>query len=231
MIRFIRGKSIVVFHCSACLLQDFCNLLYRLINLQICYLQVIFSCIHAGNTSSTLMLVAIASTVILGFLFGSLIFILSMWRLRQYSRPVCKSSNTTQGDGSSSNLEMNSNSSSPQVTSVNMNAAYGCDRNTSILLPCNHGQTSMENEAIYETISDLSRSSTMDASVVGLPMTYLLESEIQAPNLNLVPRIRRVCESSDTVSHSEYLEVLASNSTCVTTVNELADENTIEPAN
>ena len=70
----------------------------------------------------------------------------------------------------------------------------------------------------------------MDAGVVGLPMTYLLESEIQAPNLNLVPRTRRVCGSSDTVSHSEYLEVLASNSTCVTTVNELADENTIDPA-
>ena len=28
IIRFIRGKSIVVFHCSAGLLQDFCNLLY-----------------------------------------------------------------------------------------------------------------------------------------------------------------------------------------------------------
>ena len=28
IIRFINGKSIVVFHCSACLLQDFCNLLY-----------------------------------------------------------------------------------------------------------------------------------------------------------------------------------------------------------
>ena len=27
IIRFICGKSIVVFHCSACLLQDFCNLL------------------------------------------------------------------------------------------------------------------------------------------------------------------------------------------------------------
>ena len=27
IIRFIGGKSIVVFHCSACLLQDFCNLL------------------------------------------------------------------------------------------------------------------------------------------------------------------------------------------------------------
>ena len=25
---FICGKSIMVFHCSACLLQDFCNLLY-----------------------------------------------------------------------------------------------------------------------------------------------------------------------------------------------------------
>ena len=110
-----------------------------------------------------------------------------------------------------------------------MNAAYGCDRNASILLPCNHGQTLTENEAIYETISDLSRSSTMDAGVVGLPMTYLLESEIQAPNLNLVPGTRRVCGSSG-VSHSEYLEVLASNSTCVTTVNELADENTIDPA-
>ena len=28
IIRFIRGKSIVVFHCSAYVLQDFCNLLY-----------------------------------------------------------------------------------------------------------------------------------------------------------------------------------------------------------
>ena len=28
IIRFICGKSIVVFHSSACLLQDFCNLLY-----------------------------------------------------------------------------------------------------------------------------------------------------------------------------------------------------------
>ena len=28
IIRFICGKSIVVFHCSAYLLQDFCNLLY-----------------------------------------------------------------------------------------------------------------------------------------------------------------------------------------------------------
>ena len=28
IIRFIRGKSTVVFHCSACVLQDFCNLLY-----------------------------------------------------------------------------------------------------------------------------------------------------------------------------------------------------------
>ena len=27
IIRFILSKSIVVFHCSACLLQDFCNLL------------------------------------------------------------------------------------------------------------------------------------------------------------------------------------------------------------
>ena len=27
IIRFIHGKSIVVFHCSACMLQDFCNLL------------------------------------------------------------------------------------------------------------------------------------------------------------------------------------------------------------
>ena len=84
-----------------------------------------------------------------------------------------------------------------------------------------------ENEPIYETISDFSRSSTMDAGVVGLPMTYLLESEIQAPNLNLAPRTRRVCESSNTISRSEYLEVLASNSTCVTTV---SDENTIDPA-
>ena len=176
------------------------------------------------------MLVAIASTIILGFLFGSLIFILSMWRLRQYSRPVSKCSNSTQGGGSSSNLEMNSNSSSPQVTSIDINAAYGCDRNAAILLPCNRGQTLKENEPIYETISDFSRSSTMDAGVVGLPMTYLLESEIQAPNSNLVPRTRRVCESSNTISRSEYLEVLATNSTCVTTVNDLADENTIDPA-
>ena len=28
IIRFIHGKSIVVFHCFACVLQDFCNLLY-----------------------------------------------------------------------------------------------------------------------------------------------------------------------------------------------------------
>ena len=28
IIRFISGKSIVVFHCSACLLHDFCNLLH-----------------------------------------------------------------------------------------------------------------------------------------------------------------------------------------------------------
>lgn len=69
----------------------------------------------------------------------------------------------------------------------------------------------------------------MDAGVDGLPM-YLQESEIQAPNLSLVPRTRGVGESSDTASHFEYLEVLASNSTCGTTVNELADENTIDPA-
>jgi len=30
IIRFICGKWIVVFHCSACMLQDFCNLLYKL---------------------------------------------------------------------------------------------------------------------------------------------------------------------------------------------------------
>ena len=29
IIRFICGKSIVVFHCSVCMLQDFCNLLYQ----------------------------------------------------------------------------------------------------------------------------------------------------------------------------------------------------------
>ena len=28
IIIFICGKSIVVFHCSACMLQDFCNLMY-----------------------------------------------------------------------------------------------------------------------------------------------------------------------------------------------------------
>ena len=182
-----------------------------------------------GNTSFTLVLVAIASTLVLGFLFGSVMFILSMWRLRQYSRPVYKSSNSTQGGSSSSNIAMNSNSSSPQVTSVGMNAAYGCDRDTALSLPFNCGQNLIENEAIYETISDLSRSSTMDAGVDGLPM-YLQESEIQAPNLSLVPRTRGVGESSDTTSHFEYLEVLASNSTCGTTVNELADENTIDPA-
>ena len=71
----------------------------------------------------------------------------------------------------------------------------------------------------------------MDAGVDGLPM-YLQESEIQAPNLSLVPRTRGVGESSDhsTTSHFEYLEVLASKSTCGTTVNELADENTIDTA-
>ena len=182
-----------------------------------------------GNTSFTLMVVAIASTLVLGFLFGSLMFILSMWRLRQYSRPVYKSSNSTLGGSSSSNMAMNSDSSLPQVTSVDMNAAYGCDRNTALSVPFNCGQNLIENEAIYETISDLSRSSTMDAGVDDLPM-YLQESEIQAPNLSLVPRTRRVCESSDTASHFEYLEVLASNSTCVTTVNELPDENSINPA-
>ena len=31
---FKHNKSIVVFHCSACLLQDFCNLLYRSVGVQ-----------------------------------------------------------------------------------------------------------------------------------------------------------------------------------------------------
>ena len=36
IIRFIRGKSVLVFHCSTFVLQDYCNLLYLVLGYCIC---------------------------------------------------------------------------------------------------------------------------------------------------------------------------------------------------
>ena len=37
IIRFVHGKSVMIFHCSTCVLQDFCNLLYPAGNVILCF--------------------------------------------------------------------------------------------------------------------------------------------------------------------------------------------------
>lgn len=122
----------------------------------------VLSFLHAGYTSLSLVLIAIISTLLLGLLFGSLIFVFSMWRLRQ------RNSLEDNGleEGGNSPLACNPSFRSSPVTNIKLNAAYGhpLGGSTTILLPprFEHRHNLTENEVTYEAITDMYPSSTTE---------------------------------------------------------------------
>ena len=162
----------------------------------------VLSFLHAGYTSLSLVLIAIISTLLLGLLFGSLIFIFSMWRLRQRNNLEDNGSE----EGGNSPLACNSSFRSSPATNIELNAAYGhpLGESTTILLPPRfehgHNLTENENEMTYEAITDMYPSSTTETT----PPVYIEETEIHAPSLSSVASMRRTCESAD-VEANQYL--------------------------
>ena len=167
-----------------------------------------------------LALIAVVSTLLLGLLLGSLIFIFSMWTLRQRN----DSEDNSSEEGGNSPLACTSTFRPRPVTNVEMNAAYGytLDGSTTTLLPPSLQQRPdlTENEMTYEAITDIYPSGTTDAN----PPVYVEESEIHAPTLNSVASTSRTCESGDGDTN-QYLEILASSSTHLTSIPEVTDSD------